>query len=185
MSGANATNLIIGVAVVALLVSRQLMARRLNDNYRLSVILAIIGLVQFVNFIKSVHGPHDDGRIIVAVVGSLLLAGVLGAARALTVRVWQRGDGQLMRQGTWITAVLWVLSLAVHLGYDELVAGSIDGKQAFLAASDTGLSGTTVIPGVSNIFDVDYYQRPDEIPAEYLPPTPAITFAEDLPTADR
>ena len=45
MSGANATNLIIGVAVVVLLVSRQLMARRLNESYRLSVILAVIGLV--------------------------------------------------------------------------------------------------------------------------------------------
>jgi len=128
MSGANATNLIIGVAVVALLVSRQLMARRLNDNYRLSVILAIIGLVQFVNFIKSVHGPHDDGRIIVAVVGSLLLAGVLGAARALTVRVWQRDDGQLMRRGTWLTAVLWLVAFAAHLGYDYLVAGHVTGK---------------------------------------------------------
>jgi hypothetical protein len=69
--------------------------------------------------------------------------------------------------------------------YDDLVAGSIDGRQAFLAASDTGLSGTTVIPGVSNIFDVDYYQRPEDIPAEYLPPAPAITFTQDLPTADR
>jgi len=127
MSGANVTNLIIGVAVVALLVSRQLMARRLNENYRLSVILAIIGLVEFVNFLKSVHGPHDDGRIIVALAGSLVLAAVLGAARALTVRVWRQDDGQLMRQGTWVTAVLWIVSLAVHLGYDELVAGHIAG----------------------------------------------------------
>jgi hypothetical protein len=90
VSGANVTNLIIGIAVVLLLVSRQLMARRLNDNYRLSFILAFIGLVQFVNFIKSLHGPHDDNRIIVAIVGSLLLAAVLGAARALTVRVWRQ-----------------------------------------------------------------------------------------------
>ena len=127
MSSADVTNLIIGVAVVALLVSRQLMARRLNDNYRLSVILAIIGLVQFVSFLKSVHGPHDDGRIIVALVGSLVLAALLGAARALTVRVWRQDDGQLMRQGTWVTAVLWIVSLAVHLGYDELVAGHIAG----------------------------------------------------------
>ena len=127
MSGANVTNLIIGVAVVALLVSRQLMARRLNENYRLSVILAIVGLVEFVNFLKSVHGPHDDGRIIVALAGSLVLAALLGAARALTVRVWRQDDGQLMRQGTWVTAVLWIVSLAVHLGYDELVAGHIAG----------------------------------------------------------
>src|SRR3984957_12286878 len=128
MSGANVTNLIIGLAVVALLVSRQLMARRLNENYRLSVILAIVGLVEFANFLKSVHGPHDDGRIVVALAGSLVLAALLGAARALTVRVWRQDDGQLMRQGTWVTAVLWIVSLAVHLGYDELVAGHIAGS---------------------------------------------------------
>jgi uncharacterized membrane protein YhaH (DUF805 family) len=129
MSGANVTNLIIGVAVVALLVSRQLVARRLNENYRLAVILAVVGLIEFVNFLKSVHGPHDDSRIIVAVVGSLLLAGLLGAARALTVHVWRREDGQLMRKGTWLTALLWIVSLAVHLGYDELVAGHIAGNK--------------------------------------------------------
>jgi hypothetical protein len=126
MSGANATDLIIGVVVVVLLVSRQLMARRLNDNYRLSMILAVVGLVEFVDFLK--HGPHDDDRIIVAVVGSLLLAGLLGAARALTVRVWRQDDGQLMRRGTWLTAAGWVVSLAVHLGYDGLVAGHIAGN---------------------------------------------------------
>jgi uncharacterized membrane protein YhaH (DUF805 family) len=128
MSSADITNLVIGLVVIALLVSRQLMARRLNDNYRLSIILAVIGLVQFVNFVKSVHGPHDDSRIVVAVVGSLLLAAVLGAVRALTVKVWRQDDGQLMRKGTWITAVLWIISLAVHLGYDELVAGHIAGS---------------------------------------------------------
>ena len=128
MSGANVTDLVIGVAVVALLVSRQLMVRRLNENYRLSVILAVLGLVQFVDFLKSVHGPHDDDRIIAAVVGSLLLAGLLGAVRALTVRVWRQDDAQLMRRGTWLTAVLWIVSLAVHLGYDELVAGHIAGS---------------------------------------------------------
>jgi hypothetical protein len=82
-------------------------------------------------------------------------------------------------------AVYTLVGRVTKATYDDLAAGSIDGKQAFLAASDTGLSGTTVLPGVSNIFDVDYYQRPEEIPAEYLPPAPVITFTEDLPTADR
>jgi hypothetical protein len=33
-----------------------------------------------------------------------------------------------MRQGTWVTAVGWIVSLAAHLGYDELVAGHIAGN---------------------------------------------------------
>ena len=69
--------------------------------------------------------------------------------------------------------------------YDALAAGSIDGREAFLSSSEAGLSGTVEVPGVSNIFDVDYYQHPDEIPDEYLPPSPFLEFAQDLPTADR
>ncbi len=69
--------------------------------------------------------------------------------------------------------------------YEALSSGSIDGRQAFLAATQAGLSGTADAPGVSNIFDVDFYQHPEEIPVEYLPPAAFIQFAKDLPTADR
>ncbi len=40
----------------------------------------------------------------------------------MTVRVWINA-GQALRQGTWLTAVLWIVSLGVHLGYDYLVDG--------------------------------------------------------------
>jgi hypothetical protein len=126
MSGAALTNLIIGVVVLAFFVSRQLTVRRLRENYRLMIILAIIGVVEFVDFLNG-H-PHNDSRIVAAVVGSLVLAAVLGAARAPTVRVWRGQDGQLLRKGTWLTAVLWVVAFGAHLGYDYLVAGHVTGK---------------------------------------------------------
>lgn len=69
--------------------------------------------------------------------------------------------------------------------YRSLASGAIDGREAFSQATEAGLSGTVEDPGVSNVFDVDYYQHPDEIPADYLPPSPFIDFTEDLPTADR
>jgi hypothetical protein len=125
MSGANVANLLIGVAVLALVLSRQLMTRRLSESYRLSVILAVIGIVEFVQFLNG-H-PHDDGGIAAAVAGSLVLAAGFGAARAPTIRVW-RENGQLLRKGTWLTAALWIAALAAHLGYDYLVAGHITGK---------------------------------------------------------
>ena len=125
MSGANLTNLIIGVLVLVLLLSRQLVARRLSESYRLSLILAVIGIVEFANFLRG-H-PNEDGGIASALAGSLAIAAVSGAVRAPTVRVW-RENGQLLRKGTWLTAVLWVLSFAAHLGYDDLVAGHITGK---------------------------------------------------------
>lgn len=125
MSGANLTNLIIGVLVLVLFLSRQLVARRLTESYRLSVILGVIGIVEFANFLRG-H-PNDDGGVAAALAGSLAIAAVSGAVRAPTVRVW-RENGQLLRKGTWLTAVLWVVSFAAHLGYDDLVAGHISGK---------------------------------------------------------
>ena len=125
MSGANLTNLIVGVVVLVLFLSLQLATRRLSESYRLPIILGVIGIVELANFLKG-H-PNNDGGIAEALVGSLVIAAVFGAIRALTVRVW-RENGQLLRKGTWLTAVLWILSLATHLGYDDLVAGHITGK---------------------------------------------------------
>ena len=41
--------------------------------------------------------------------------------------------GRAWRQGNWLTALLWVVSLAVHLGYDYLVDGR--GSQAGLGSA--------------------------------------------------
>jgi hypothetical protein len=68
---------------------------------------------------------------------------------------------------------------------DDLTAGRLDGRGAFFAGKELALLGTGEEPGLANVFDVDAYRRPEDVPAEYLPPSPAIDFAEDLPTADR
>lgn len=69
--------------------------------------------------------------------------------------------------------------------YEALASGAVDGRGAFLSGSEVGLSGTVEDPGVSNVFDVDFYEDTADIPHEYLPPSPFLEFAEDLPTADR
>jgi hypothetical protein len=136
MSSANVANIVIAVVVLALLLSRQLMTRRLSESYRLSIILAVIGVVEFATFLKG-H-PHHSGAIAVAVVGSLVIAGASGAARAPTVRVWRQGD-QLMRKGTWLTAVIWVVGYAAHLGFDYLVAGHATGTNGGNVGAATSL----------------------------------------------
>jgi hypothetical protein len=62
MSGANITNLVIGIAVLVLFVSRQLATRRLRESYRLLIVLAAIGVVQFATFLNG-H-PHHGGAIV-------------------------------------------------------------------------------------------------------------------------
>jgi hypothetical protein len=125
MSSSDVVSLVIGLAVLALVLTRQLMTRRLAESYRLSVILLVIGAVQFADFLKG-H-PGDPGGIVAAVAGSLVLAALFGVARALTVQVW-RQDGLLLRKGTWLTGVLWIVAVAAHYGYDDLVAGHLTGK---------------------------------------------------------
>jgi hypothetical protein len=90
------------------------------------------------------------------------------------------------RVGATLDGCVYSLVARVTLDtYRSLASGAIDGRQAFLAGTEAGLSGTVEDPGVSNVFDVDSYQHADDIPPEYLPPSPAIEFAQDLPTADR
>jgi hypothetical protein len=136
MSNSAVVSLVIGLAVLALVLVRQLSTRRLSESYRLSIILAIIGVVQFVDFLKG-H-PGNPGGIIAAVAGSLVLAAVFGVARSLTVKVWRQG-GQLLRKGTWITAVLWVIAVAAHYGYDDLVAGHVAGQNGSSVGNATVL----------------------------------------------
>jgi hypothetical protein len=117
MSSQTALNLVIGIAVLALLIYRQLRARPVRGNQRLVLVLVVIGLIETVHYTQKLHSVSVA---IAALAGSLVLAAVFGAARAATVRVWMQ-DGQAWAQGNLVTATLWVFALAAHLGYDYLV----------------------------------------------------------------
>jgi hypothetical protein len=124
---------ILGIAVLALLIYRQLLARPVNASVlRLTVILGGIGLLETYQFLA---GHHADAVTYAAIGGSLLLAAFFGGLRAVTVRVWSDG-GQAWSKGSWLTAGLWIAALAAHLGYDALVADGHGNK---------GLGSATVL----------------------------------------
>jgi hypothetical protein len=111
-------DVILGLAVLALLIYRQLSARPVTGSaLRLLAILAVIGLLQTYQFLSK---GHARPLTFAALGGSLVLAAVFGALRAGTTRVWLQ-DGQAWSKGNWLTAGLWVASLAAHLGYDIVV----------------------------------------------------------------
>ena len=111
-------DVILGLAVLALLIYRQLAARPVNASaLRLIAILVIIGIFQTYQFLSK---GHDHPLTFAALAGSLVLAAIFGALRAGTVRVWLQ-DGQAWSQGNWLTATLWIASLVAHLGYDVLL----------------------------------------------------------------
>ena len=113
-------DIIIGVVVLALLIYRQLRTRPVNaSGPRLTAIIGVIGLIEAYEFMTR----HHPGAVTyAALLGSLVLAAGFGVLRAATVRLWLQ-DGQPWSRGSWVTASLWVVALAAHLGYDALVAG--------------------------------------------------------------
>ena len=98
-------DIILGIAVLVLLIYRQLSIRPVNASaLRLIAILMIIGLLQTVQFLNR---NHAHPLTFAAIGGSLVLAAIFGALRASTIRVWFQ-DGQAWSQGNWLTAALWI-----------------------------------------------------------------------------
>ena len=111
--------LLIDAVILALLLYRQLTVRPLNDG-RLSVLLLVIGLAELVSY--GQHYRLTDG-ILAFLAASLALSVLFGVVRAVTVRIW-RQDGRVLRQGTWLTALLWLVSIGSHLAIGAVQHGS-------------------------------------------------------------
>jgi hypothetical protein len=111
-------DILLGVAVLALVIYRNLRSQPVTaSGLRLIAILLIIGLAQTVAFLRR-YPAHP--LTYVAIGGSLVLAGIFGAWRAGTIRLWLQ-EGEVWSKGSWLTAVLWLASLVAHLGYDFAV----------------------------------------------------------------
>jgi hypothetical protein len=111
--------LLIDAAILVLLLYRQLTVRPLNDG-RFSVVLISVGLVELVSY--GQHHRRTDG-ILAFLAASLAISVLLGAVRAVTVRLW-RQDGRVVRQGTWLTALLWLVSIGSHIAIGAVHRGS-------------------------------------------------------------
>ena len=88
--------IIIGVAVAAWLIVRQLRAQPLNARMRLPLIFGIIGVIELVNYLGK---HHATGTAVAALVGSLVVAAVFGAIRAATADP-RRGSRLVMTLST-------------------------------------------------------------------------------------
>jgi hypothetical protein len=121
-------NIVIGLLVLAWLISSQLRRKPLTAKTRLGLILAVVGLVETWNFAQH---NHLNGRD-VALTGLSIVIGLgLAVARAWTVRVWA-GQGNVWQQGTWVTALLWVAGLGQHLLLDTLVVSGLGSASLLL-----------------------------------------------------
>jgi hypothetical protein len=111
-----ALGLVVGLIVLALLLYRQLRVRAVQSTLVLPGVLALLGLFDLSNYVN--HHPLSTTAIATLLFSLLVFAIGLGVARAWTVRLWMAG-GQAMRQGTWLTVVLWLAAVGLHLAVDS------------------------------------------------------------------
>jgi hypothetical protein len=112
--------IVIGLAVLGWLLWRQLQVRELrrDKGYGAALVMVAIGVVEVVRYAGETHlGATGD----VLLATSIAVAAGFGVVRAGTVRIWCE-DGRLLRQGTAITAALWLAAIAVHLAGDQVIA---------------------------------------------------------------
>jgi hypothetical protein len=107
---------------MAWLIHRQLRARSLKDGSR-GTILLVLGIYGATSTYQVIRGSHLAWEALGVLLGSLVVGAALGAIRAATVKLWSQ-DGQILRQGTWLTATLWVVAFGLHLLADPLIANS-------------------------------------------------------------
>ena len=81
------TNLLIGLAVLAWLIHRQLQVRSLKDRSR-GTILLVLGIYGASSTYQVIRGSHLAWGALGVLLGSLVVGGALGAIRAATVKLW-------------------------------------------------------------------------------------------------
>ncbi len=111
------TNLLVGLAVFVWMLSRQLTARPLRERSTILWILLAVGVVETGQQIKA---DGSGARDVALVALSLAVGAALAFVRSRTIRIWSTPEG-MFRQGSWLTAVLWLVGLGQHLLIDLFV----------------------------------------------------------------
>ncbi|WP_406455635.1 DUF1453 domain-containing protein [Streptomyces sp. NBC_00876] len=127
-------NVLVIVAVIALVVVRQCSAQRVSGDRRwwvLPGVLLVLALRE-----PGLVDPHHR-TLSVAVLGAELVVGlVTGAGWAWTARLWRAQDGSLWSRGTRATVLVWTGGLALRAAlYGVAVAlGIHQGSPALMMA---------------------------------------------------
>lgn len=117
----SAGNLAIALLVLAYILWNQLRRRVLRTALVFPFVLLVLGIANLSQYLRSAAWTDLDMAILAA---SLLFVAIgLGALRAYTVLIWVEG-GKVWRQGTYVTAGLWMAGAAIHAGLDAVAHGA-------------------------------------------------------------
>jgi hypothetical protein len=136
------TPILLGLVIFGYIMYRQLQEKPVREDrgYRGSVIICIIGLISAGSTLNKYSMiPAAAYGIISA---SMIIGVVLAVFRARFVHLW-RDHGKLVRKGNWLTLLLWIIGIIIHIGSDLLL------KSQGGHADDLGSSTLTLYIGIS------------------------------------
>jgi hypothetical protein len=113
-----AIDVVVSVAVLVYVLYRQVQVRRTSPRLVLPVILVVVGVLSLTGSSSTSSGKLTGREVGILIALLVLDAGCLGAVRAWTVKLWHDGQQGVLRQGTWVTVVLWLVGLGIHEGVD-------------------------------------------------------------------
>lgn len=113
-------NIALGFLALALILYRQLKTRKVKEesSLRLILILGGIGLLECVGAAKK-YPP--TAAVVALMLGGVAVGAAFGIWRGAVVSLWRDTDGTAWRRGNWLSVMLWIPSIAGHVGIDFLV----------------------------------------------------------------
>jgi hypothetical protein len=149
-----ALDVLIGVYILSRQRRIRVVPRALS--LRFPIVVGVIGLIDLLSYTDTHH--HITSTDWAWVVGTIAVGAVLlGAIRAFTVKIWT-SNSWVVRQGTWLTIGLWVLSLALHfaggIGAQHSGAGRLEASSFLLYLAITyGVQNTIVHRRAAPLWD--------------------------------
>ncbi|MEU4349291.1 DUF1453 domain-containing protein [Streptomyces sp. NPDC023838] len=134
-------NVLVAVAVVALIVSRQVRPQQLADAKRWWLVPAVL-----VYLAIREKGLVDPGHHLASalLLGTEIATGLLmGAAWGWTSKLWTGADGSVWTKGTRATAAVWVVGIAVRAGLAGI--GALAGIRMGTGALLLGLAASLLV----------------------------------------
>ncbi|MGW5274779.1 DUF1453 domain-containing protein [Streptomyces sp. NPDC004044] len=136
-------NALLIIAVVAFVVARQCLARRISDDRRWWILPGILLVMSLRE--PGLMDPHREALSLVVLGAELAVGLVTGAGWGWTSRLWREPDGSLWSKGTKATVFVWTGGLALRAALYG--AAALMGIHQGSAALLTALAVTLLVRG--------------------------------------
>ncbi|MCX6470145.1 MAG: hypothetical protein NTW76_12635 [Corynebacteriales bacterium] len=119
-------NIVIAVAVIGLILYRQMRPTPVGGSPKTAVILTVIGVVVAA---KSLDGTGVGALDLVVLGASTVVGLAIAVVRGYTVRIYRdTATDTAYGRGTALTAGLWLAGIAAHVGIDLLASADVSGS---------------------------------------------------------